>query len=107
MTNDAYRRLLNEWSANGLNLSLEKFCKRNGIDIGADYIETEKMKAAREFCKKEGVWLRDFCEEDIYLDLWHHERHGNVGILRKALAEYRKLSKTRRVEVNEIVEKYA
>lgn len=91
MCNNAWRRLCNEWDANKFNEDLKIYCACKGIDIHADYIDSKVMDDARKFCKANGVWLKDFCEEDMYLDMMPFGGYdGNLDELKMALRKYRK-----------------
>ncbi len=70
MTNNAYHRLLNEWTANyRINDVLIAYCEEHNIDRYADYIPVETLKEIRSYCKKHGVWLRDCVEGDLYVEV--------------------------------------
>lgn len=108
MTNNAFHRLCNEYSYNvNVNNECIGWCKANGVDIYSDYPAVNDMKAARNYCKKMGVWLEDCLEEGIYLELKPFgEDYSDFTTIRKALREFRKSFK-RQSDYDNIIIKYA
>lgn len=90
MTNNAYRRLLNEWNVNKYNEDFLETCKKHGIDPTADYIDTVDMIGVRKVCKAKGVWLENLDEEWVYLELMPFGGYnGKLDDIKAALKEYR------------------
>ena len=52
------------------------------------------------------MWLQDFDEEDLYIDLMPFGGYKNYAVLKEALREYRKTERKYNGLVKAIVEKY-
>jgi hypothetical protein len=111
MTNEAFHRLWNEWSANKYNEDFLEICKAHKIDPLADYIDTVDMIGVRKVCKVKGVWLKDFDEQWIYSELM--PLGGYNGKLTKVKAALKELRQARKNNepmigfVDYLCEKYA
>lgn len=107
MSNKAFHRLWNEWNCNKINDYFLALCEECSVDPEAYYIDTDTMKEIRQRCKKEAVWLQDFEESDLYVDLMPFGGYeGNYKILKLALKEYRNTEHHYNGLVDVLVEKY-
>lgn len=106
MTNDAWRKLLNEWDVNKCNEDCIDTCLKHGVDINADNVNSMDMIGIRKVCKVKGVWLENKDEEWIYLELMPFGGYrGNLKTIKAALSEYRK-AETKFAMVDYLVDKY-
>ena len=67
MTNNAYRRLVNEITFNSLNDTYISLCKAKGISTEFSALNTETYVEIRKECKANDVWLEDANESEIYV----------------------------------------
>lgn len=92
MGNEAYHRLCNEWRYNQYNQILLDYLD----SIGEKYEEffsvlrIEVGKQARTIVKKSGVWLQDFDEVDLYIELQPFGGYnGDYSVIKQALKDHR------------------
>lgn len=107
MTNDAYRRLCNEWDVNKHNEDFLEVCGKHNVDPNADYVDSVDMIGVRKVCKAKGIWLENIDEEWIYLELMPFGGYnGNLTNIKAALKEYR-AAESKYAMVDYLCEKYA
>ena len=75
MSNTTFHRLWNEWHTNlGANPILEEYIRESGIPAYeyneySPKITTDQIKAARDYCRKEGLCWKNSDEMDRWLDM--------------------------------------
>lgn len=100
MTNNTWRRLCNEWLVNECNDFAKEAAEANGISMShISAMNAEKMQVVRKVCKANGVWLEDFCELDLYVELMPFGGYTkeSLSVLKQALAKYRKSGRSNTV----------
>lgn len=70
MTNATWQKLCNEWLYNEYNDFAKETAKKFGVSMSRiNALNANKMQTVRKVCKANSIWLEDFCESDIYIEL--------------------------------------